>query len=99
MSVTVYTRTGCIQCTMTKKALDRRGAAYEQIDLDQHPELIDGLKERGFMALPIVQHGEDWWGGFRPDKIATVPGGQAPTRGQDLGASDAPFRRQPALSR
>ena len=33
MAVTVYTKPACVQCTATKKALDRAGVDYETVDI------------------------------------------------------------------
>ena len=37
MNVTIYTKNGCQQCKATKRRLDRRGIAYQEIDLDTDP--------------------------------------------------------------
>ncbi|MBI3961701.1 MAG: glutaredoxin family protein [Deinococcus sp.] len=36
--LTIYTTTWCPDCTATKQVLDKKGIAYEEIDLEQHPE-------------------------------------------------------------
>jgi glutaredoxin-like protein NrdH len=71
-SITVYSKTACVQCTATYRALDSKGISYTVVDLEQHPEAIDELKARGLMQAPVVITDTDAWAGFRPDKIATL---------------------------
>ena len=35
MTVTVYSKPACVQCTATTRALDARGIAYQLVDLTQ----------------------------------------------------------------
>lgn len=37
MSITIYTKPACVQCTATKKAFDKLGAPYTLVDLSQDP--------------------------------------------------------------
>ncbi len=69
MRITIYTRDNCVQCRATKRAMESRGFAFEMINLDQHPEMIDTLREQGHRQLPVVMAGETCWSGFRPDMI------------------------------
>ncbi len=41
--ITVYGATWCGPCTRLKAQLDRLGAVYEVIDVDQNPEVLPGL--------------------------------------------------------
>ena len=69
MRITIYTRDNCIQCHATKRAMESRGFDFEMVNLDQHPEMADTLREQGFRQLPVVIAGETRWSGFRPDMI------------------------------
>ncbi|EOT1172016.1 glutaredoxin-like protein NrdH [Cronobacter dublinensis] len=69
MRITIYTRNDCVQCHATKRALERRGIAFDTINLDEHPEAIDTLREQGFRQLPVVMADDMSWSGFRPDMI------------------------------
>lgn len=71
-SLTVFTKPNCVQCNATYRALDRNGLDYNTVDLTQHPEELERLKELGYMQAPIVEAGEERWSGFRPDKIAEL---------------------------
>lgn len=69
MQIIIYTRNNCIQCHATKRAMARCGVDFATINLDQHPEMADTLRDQGFRQLPVVVAGEMRWSGFRPDMI------------------------------
>lgn len=69
MRITIYTRNDCVQCHATKRAMESRGFAFELINLDQHPEAVDDLREKGYRQLPVVVTDQESWSGFRPDMI------------------------------
>ncbi|EOI5800009.1 glutaredoxin-like protein NrdH [Cronobacter dublinensis] len=69
MRINIYTRNDCVQCHATKRALESRGIAFDTINLDEHPEAIDTLREQGFRQLPVVMADDLSWSGFRPDMI------------------------------
>ena len=70
--LTIYTVPFCVQCTMTKRALDRVGIPYIAIDLTTDQDGLELVRELGYTAAPVVTAGQEHWSGFRPDKIATV---------------------------
>ena len=69
--VTVYSKPACVQCTMTKKALDKKGIAYREIDITKSAGALEYVTEElGYSAAPIVVVDEhNHWAGFRPDRI------------------------------
>lgn len=69
MRITIYTRNNCVQCHATKRAMESRGFDFELINLDQHPEAADDLREQGYRQLPVVVTERESWCGFRPDMI------------------------------
>ncbi len=69
MTVTVYTKPACVQCNATYRALDKKGIAYQSVDISQDAEALDRLKALGYMQAPVVVTDQDHWSGFRPDKI------------------------------
>ncbi|HEX8049557.1 glutaredoxin-like protein NrdH [Rhizobium sp.] len=72
MSITVYSKPACVQCTATTRALDRHGIDYRIIDVsidDAAFELVQGL---GYRQVPVVVAGERHWAGFRPDMISAL---------------------------
>lgn len=71
MKITVWTKSACPQCTLTKKMLKRKGLEFEEADLETSPEQLQRFKDDGLMQAPIVVLGNDGrkWTGFRPDLI------------------------------
>lgn len=72
MQITVYTTSNCAQCSMTKKQFDKLGIRYDEIALEQHPELVEKFKSIGLMSAPIVVTDVKKWSGFRLDKIKSL---------------------------
>lgn len=72
MKISVYTTTNCVQCNSTKRMMDKHGIRYDEIALEQHPELIERFKEMGHTSAPIVVTDIKTWSGFRYDKIQSL---------------------------
>ena len=74
MKITLYTKTGCQPCTLTKQWLNVRNIAYEQRNISKDGKYILEVKELGYNALPVVvvyKDGEKMtWDGFREDLLA-----------------------------
>ena len=60
--LTVYTKNGCVQCRMTERFL-------KEHNIDQEPEYVDYLKEKGYQATPVVEAPNVSFFGFRPDQL------------------------------
>lgn len=76
-SITVYSKPSCVQCTQTKKWLDRAGVEYRTIDisLPENAEILASIKELGYSGAPVVVVSEfteldHHWYGFNPGKLA-----------------------------
>lgn len=69
MTVTVYSKKSCVQCTATYRALDKQGIEYEVFDVSTDDEALATVKELGYLAAPVVVAGDDHWAGFQPGKI------------------------------
>lgn len=71
MIVTVWTKSDCRQCVMTKKLMARKGVDFVEADLEADAEQLQKFKDAGLMQAPIVVLGNDGrkWAGFRPDLI------------------------------
>ena len=72
MSVTVYSKPACVQCTATTRALDARGISYHIIDLTEDDAAMDHVTGLGYRQAPVVVAGTDHWSGFRPDMISRL---------------------------
>ena len=72
MSITVYSKPACVQCTATTRALEARGLDYEVIDLTEDDDAMTQVSELGYRQVPVVIAGDDHWAGFRPDLIGRL---------------------------
>ncbi|MBX5187245.1 glutaredoxin-like protein NrdH [Rhizobium sp. NZLR5] len=72
MTITVYGKPACVQCTATYRALDRLGVAYDIVDISEDAEALDRVRSLGYMQAPVVIAGEQHWAGFRPDMISAL---------------------------
>ena len=72
MSITLYTKPACVQCTATKKALDRAGLSYRTVDISMDPDALDYVKALGYLQAPVVEVDGEHWSGFRPDRIQNL---------------------------
>lgn len=72
MTITVYSKPACVQCTATTRALEARGLAYQLIDLTEDDGAMELVTSLGYRQAPVVIAGEAHWAGFRPDMIGTL---------------------------
>ncbi|WP_322859876.1 glutaredoxin-like protein NrdH [Mycobacterium europaeum] len=72
MSITVYTKPACVQCSATFKALDKQGIGYEKVDITLDNEARDYVMALGHLQAPVVVAGNEHWSGFRPDRIKAL---------------------------
>jgi glutaredoxin-like protein NrdH len=70
----------CMQCTLTKTALDRAGLDFEEIDLRTHPRALEHLRDDlGHTQAPVVVAGPgEHWSGFQPDRIHRLAADHTP---------------------
>ncbi|QRV02276.1 glutaredoxin-like protein NrdH [Arcanobacterium phocisimile] len=69
MSITLYTKPACVQCTATKRALLKNGLSFSEVDLTQDPQALETVKALGYQQAPVVFADGDHWSGYRPDLI------------------------------
>lgn len=72
MSITVYSKPACVQCTATTRALDARGLSYDVIDLTEDDSAMEKVTALGYRQAPVVIAGDAHWAGFRPDMIGRL---------------------------
>ncbi|CAK1226207.1 glutaredoxin domain-containing protein [Fructobacillus tropaeoli] len=65
----IYTRKNCAECAATKLYLKTKGVAFEEVSLDQNPELYTHFKNEGKKRTPIVESSVGDWLGFSPKKL------------------------------
>ena len=72
MTIAVYSKPGCVQCTATTRALSARGPSFQVIDLTLDDAAFARVSEMGYRQVPVVVAGDDHWTGFRPDLIGRL---------------------------
>lgn len=72
MSITVYSKPSCVQCTATTRALDRQGIDYSVVDISADADAFALVQGLGYRQVPVVIAGEQHWAGFRPDMISAL---------------------------
>ncbi|WOC14934.1 glutaredoxin-like protein NrdH [Pseudochrobactrum sp. MP213Fo] len=72
MSITVYSKPACVQCTATYRALERQGIDFNIVDISEDTVGFDTVKQLGYMQVPVVVAGDTHWAGFRPDMISAL---------------------------
>ena len=72
MSITVYSKPACVQCTATTRALSAKGLSFEVVDLTLDDDAFELVQTLGYRQAPVVIAGDDHWTGFRPDMINTL---------------------------
>lgn len=72
MSITVYSKPACVQCTATTRALDRKGIDYTVVDIMEDAAAFALVQKLGYRQVPVVVAGERHWAGFRPDMIGAL---------------------------
>ncbi|MDN5640679.1 MAG: NrdH-redoxin [Actinomycetia bacterium] len=75
MTITVYTKTHCQQCLMTKRWLDKRGHQYTTVNLEESPDDLAAVQELGYAQAPVVvvskgQGPDVHWSGFNPTMLS-----------------------------
>jgi glutaredoxin-like protein NrdH len=65
MSLIVYSKPSCVQCTATYRALDAKGIEYTVVDLTTNPAALEYvMDELGYSAAPVVvASDQDHWSG------------------------------------
>ena len=71
MTITVYSKPACVQCTATTRALEARGLDYQVIDLTEDDAALP-MSRTGLPASPRGGRGRGSLGGFRPDLIGRL---------------------------
>lgn len=71
--VQIYTRTTCAPCKAVKQFLANQGVAYEELNVDNDPRLMDEVIRRtGFMMVPAIRINDEYVSGANFRKIASL---------------------------
>jgi glutaredoxin 3 len=65
--VTIYSSTVCPYCHAAKRLMDSLGVAYDEVVLDDTPELRQRLSDENgcFRTVPMIFAGDELLGGFQ----------------------------------
>ncbi len=72
MTITVYSKPACVQCTATTRALEAKGISFDLVDLTEDAAAMAMVQGLGYRQAPVVVAGEEHWAGFRPDLIGQL---------------------------
>ena len=72
MSITVYSKPSCVQCTATYRALDKKGLEYQIFDVSEDEKALETVLSLGYKQAPVVVTDNGHWSGFRPDRIEEI---------------------------
>ena len=72
MTVTVYSKPSCVQCTATYRELDKLGYDYTVVDISQDADARDFVMSLGHLQAPVVVAGGENWSGYRPERIKAL---------------------------
>ncbi|ADG73361.1 glutaredoxin-like protein NrdH [Cellulomonas flavigena DSM 20109] len=72
MTITVYSKPACVQCTATYRALDKLGHEYTVVDISEDADARDYVMSLGHLQAPVVVVGGEHWSGYRPDRIKAL---------------------------
>lgn len=54
-NITVFTTSTCSYCPMVKRYLQNKGLAYDEVNLEEHPERqAEALEMSGALTVPIT---------------------------------------------
>ncbi|MDH5678993.1 MAG: glutaredoxin family protein [Nitrospinota bacterium] len=55
--IKLYCTTWCPDCHAAKRVLDEKGIAYQEIDIDEHPEVVPVIvAARGKRVVPTLEY-------------------------------------------
>ena len=73
MTITVYTKPACVQCTATFRALDNAGVDYTKVDISEDADARDYVMSLGYLQAPvIVVDAHTHFSGYRPDRLGAL---------------------------
>jgi glutaredoxin len=71
--VKIYTRTTCAPCRMVKTWLQKKGVKYEELNVDEKPELMDDvIRKTGLMMVPVTVIGENHVQGMNFSRLSEL---------------------------
>jgi len=53
--LTLYSTKSCSKCKILKQKLIQQNIEYQEVDINENPDILKNLVEQGFRQLPIVE--------------------------------------------
>jgi glutaredoxin-like protein NrdH len=72
MTITVYSKPACVQCSATYRALDKLATEYTVVDISEDADARDYVMSLGHLQAPVVIVDGEHWSGYRPDRIKAL---------------------------
>lgn len=72
MTVTVYSKPDCVQCTATKRHLDGKQIPFVSVDLTEDDEAMALVTSLGYRQVPVIIAGERHWAGYQPSHLNAI---------------------------
>jgi len=72
MTITLYTKPGCVQCRATARQFDKADVRIDTIDVSVDTAAAQLLEDLGYRSVPVVIANGQSWAGHRPDRIDAV---------------------------
>jgi len=70
--IVVYSNPNCVQCEQTKRFLTVKGIEFEVKMIQDSPEVMPLIEEKGYSSAPVVVTPTSSWSGFRLDKLNSL---------------------------
>lgn len=67
--IEVYSKPNCVQCSATKRLLQKLGLIFTEYDVTVDEEAYARVESLGYKQLPVVVADGKHWSGFQPDNI------------------------------
>ena len=78
MTIELLSKPSCVQCSASKRALDKAGLEYTVTDMVETPEALELAKGLGHLQAPVLLVRDslgtiiDHFSGFQPEKIKAL---------------------------
>lgn len=71
--VTIFTKSNCQPCRLSKATMDRNGVKYIERNVEEDPRALQEVSDMGYQQVPvIVAPSGEHWSGLRPDLLSTL---------------------------
>lgn len=72
MSVIIYSKPNCPNCSLTKRDMDILGIEYTSIDITKDNKSLEELISMGYREAPVVKTDTKTWSGYNQENIKSL---------------------------